>query len=751
MGQPEVDPSPLDEARRLQVLADYAILDTSPEGEFDEIVLLAARTCGVPISTVTFVDGQRQWFKARVGLEVGETARDISFCTHALCCRAPLVVGDARADPRFADNPLVIGPPHLVFYAGFPLVSASGAVVGTLTAMDRVPRQLDADQMFAMRVLAHQVVSRLELRSALRRAAAAEAGLQLAKAELEARVEARTQDIERASQAHARAEAMYRKLWETTTDAGLILDEDSIICSANAGVERIFGHPPDALVGQPLTLLQPERLRAGHAAGMRRFLETGVRHVDWRAAEVPGLHADGREIPLEIAFSELHVDGERLFVGLIRDISERKRAAEQISWQASHDSLTGLVNRGEFDRRLRVALESAHVLARPHALLYLDLDQFKIVNDTCGHGAGDELLKQLSGMLSRLLRSSDTLARLGGDEFGVLVEGCPPEPAARLAEKLRRAVSDFSFAWNGRIFSTTVSIGQVDFDASALSVAEIMSKADEACYLAKDSGRNRVHAYTAGDEALAQRHGEMEWVERLRQGMEQDRLVLYAQGIHPVADALGPAEEVEVLLRMRGEGGQVIAPMAFIPAAERYGLMPAVDRWVVRTLFAHIAAQRGAGPSTWSVNLSAATLADAGFVDYVKQQLLASAVPPASLCFEITETAAIANFSVAVQRIEALRALGCRFALDDFGSGMSSFSYLRHLPVDVLKIDGSFVREIADNPVARAMVASINEIGHLMGLRTIAEFVETPEILRELALIGVDAAQGYALSRPAPL
>jgi diguanylate cyclase (GGDEF)-like protein/PAS domain S-box-containing protein len=872
-----------EDARRLEALEAYGIMDTSPEGEFDEIVALAARLCGVPASTITFVDAERQWFKARVGIGLDETPRAIAFCAYTVRDTEPLLVEDARRDPRFADNPLVTGEPRIVFYAGFPLVSAEGTVVGTLTAIDWIPRRLSGDQEFAMRVLAHQVVARLELRRALHASSRAEVALSLARSELEVRVRERTEHLKDASAAQARAERLYSLLWETITDAGVIMDERSVIEFANPGVERILGWAPCDLVGQPLAVLQPERFRAGHDAAMARYMATGEKRLDWRATEIPALHREGHEVPVEIAFSEVQFQHRRLFVGLMRDIGERKRAqeqlfrardraqatlraigdgvatvdaagrvvylnpvaeqltgwtaaeadgrpvaevlaladesngtplpvpmlepggasrplpatailhgrtggsvsvegsiaalraqdgghagwvvafrdvsasrrmAQQLSHQASHDALTGLVNRTEFDRRLRAALDSAVTRGRQHSLLYLDLDQFKVVNDTCGHIAGDELLKQLSSMLAMQLRGSDTLARLGGDEFGVLIEGCEPAPAARLAEKLRRAVADFNFAWDGHLFPTSVSIGQVNFHDHGLTVSEILSKADEACYLAKDSGRNRVHTYTPGDEVLARRHGEMEWIERIRQAMDEDRMQLYAQPIVAVADPSAPPLEWEVLLRMRERDGQIVPPMAFIPAAERYNLMPAVDRWVVRALFAHAAARADAVGDTrtcFAINLSAATLGDPAFVDFVKERLWASQVAPARICFEITETAAIGNFAAALKLIQDLRALGCRFALDDFGSGMSSFAYLKHLPVDTLKIDGAFVRGIAVDPVARAMVGSINEIGHLMGLRTIAEFVEDDAILAELRGLGVDAAQGFGLGAPAPL
>lgn len=439
---------------------------------------------------------------------------------------------------------------------------------------------------------------------------------------------------------------------------------------------------------------------------------------------------------------------------VFHDVSDARRLADEMTYQATHDALTDLVNRREFERRLEKAIQSATLHGHQHALAYLDLDQFKIVNDTCGHSAGDELLRQITGLLRLTLRANDTLARLGGDEFGVLLETCPPYFALQIAENLRNIIGDFHFVWDDKTFPISVSIGLVSFGGQGperKGLTEILRIADSACYTAKDLGRNRIHVYEADDNAMNKRHGELDWYTRIYRAMEQNRLVLYVQKIVSLNGSDPYQEHVEILLRLVGEDGQIVPPMAFIPAAERYGLMPEIDRWVIRTAFAHIAGLPHAARSLFSINLSGGSLNDEKALLFICEQLATSGVPPDSICFEITETAAIANLLNARAFIVALKEKGCKFALDDFGSGMSSFAYLKHLPVNFLKIDGCFVKDIVNDGVDAAMVTAINNIGHVMGLETIAEFVENEEILAILSGIGVDFAQGYGIGYPVPI
>jgi diguanylate cyclase (GGDEF)-like protein len=427
------------------------------------------------------------------------------------------------------------------------------------------------------------------------------------------------------------------------------------------------------------------------------------------------------------------------------------RMEKALLHQATHDELTGLVNRREFERRVAAAIEAEARGAGRSALLYLDLDQFKIVNDTCGHPAGDELIRKVAETIRESVRVSDTLGRLGGDEFGLLLDACTPATALSIAETIRSNLAELKFFWEGRMFVVGVSIGMVTLDRSFASVAEVLSAADSACYLAKDAGRNRVQVFCPEDRKIRSRTGEMNWVARIAEALEHSRFTLFAQDIRPISE---PSLEAsyEILLRLRDRDGQLIGPMNFIPAAERYGFMPRLDRWVIEHTVAQLGQLRSRGHRMprLAVNLSAASLDDGELLAFVSGQLREHQVPSHRLGFELTETAAVSEMG-AVSRLNDLRSLGCSIGLDDFGSGMSSFGYLRRLPVDYVKIDGSFVHKMDDDPVDRAMVASIHRIARVMGLRTVAERVESESVLAALREVGVDYAQGYTIAAPAPL
>ncbi|WP_448694422.1 EAL domain-containing protein [Pseudomonas rhizophila] len=437
---------------------------------------------------------------------------------------------------------------------------------------------------------------------------------------------------------------------------------------------------------------------------------------------------------------------------VLHDMTQERQYIANLSWQATHDALTGLANRREFEYRLEQALHNLTRQVGRHALMFLDLDQFKLVNDTCGHAAGDELLRHICALLQSGLRENDTLARLGGDEFGILLENCSPEAAEKIAEGLRQTVQNLHFVWKGRPFVTTVSIGLVHIAQSPTTLEASLRAADMACYMAKEKGRNRVQVYHADDSELSLRFGDMAWVQRLHMALEENRFCLYAQEIA----ALGPGDHggghIEILLRLHDEAGRMILPDSFIPAAERYGLMTSLDRWVVENVFKIIRQclndSRQGPMAMCAINLSGTTIGDQAFLDFLRKQFAAYSIPPEMICFEITETSAISNLGSAIRFINELKSLGCYFSLDDFCAGMSSFAYLKHLPVDFLKIDGSFVKDMLDDPINRAMVEVINHIGHVMGKRTIAEFVETTQIEQALLEIGVDYAQGYVIERP---
>ena len=463
------------------------------------------------------------------------------------------------------------------------------------------------------------------------------------------------------------------------------------------------------------------------------------------------IRRDGNELYIESTASPIR-DGKGAVTGgvlVFHDVSESRELNRRLSYHASHDILTGLVNRREFESRLERALKSAKARETAYALLYLDLDQFKIVNDSCGHSAGDTLLHQLGNLLKSKIRWRDTLARLGGDEFGVLLESCNLEEAMQTAEDLRKAIGDYKFLWDDRAFRLGVSIGVVPITADNEDVAALLSAADSACGAAKEAGRNRIHSFQENDIDLMRRRREMQWAARINNALEENRFELFRQTIMPLQTEEEGAH-YEILLRMRDENGGIISPGLFIGAAERYNLTPAIDRWVIRQAFRWLVSEADERERLMlcSINLSGQSLGDEKFLPFVIDQFQMSGLDATKICFEITEHAAVASYSQAVRFINALKELGCKFALDDFGEGMSSFGYLKHLPVDFLKIEGGFVKEMLHDPIDREMVRSINEIGHLTGKQTIAEFAENEEIIAMLRGIGVDYAQGYGVSEP---
>jgi len=468
------------------------------------------------------------------------------------------------------------------------------------------------------------------------------------------------------------------------------------------------------------------------------------------AEHIHAVRKDGTSFSVKLTVSPMRdVDGViKGVVMVMHDVSEMWKLTQQLSYQATHDALTGLINRREFDYRLEAALKDSKKTGNQHALCYMDLDQFKVVNDTCGHIAGDRLLKQLVVVLKQDMRKNDVFARLGGDEFGLLLSGCSLDKAGEIAEEIRKTVKAFRFTWEEKNFEIGVSIGIVPVTRDIVSITELLSEADAACYVAKDLGRNRVHKYKSGDTELVKHKNEMQWVNRIQQALNDERFVIYCQSIQPVF--CENKYYLEILVRMLDEKGDIVLPGAFIPAAERYYLMSDIDRWVIRRVFSYI--QNSSEQNNYyTINLSGQSVGDNAMLNYIIEGFKEYQIEPSIICFEITETAAMANLDSAKVFIDRLHDLGCQFALDDFGSGLSSFAYLKNLDVDFLKIDGSFVRDIAHDPVDYAMVASINKIGHLMGIKTIAEFVEDKDILERLKDIGVDYVQGYHIDIPLPL
>lgn len=465
---------------------------------------------------------------------------------------------------------------------------------------------------------------------------------------------------------------------------------------------------------------------------------------------------DDTMISIEASIAPMKSDDSGLMgaVIVIQDVSHTRRLTRQLSYQASHDLLTGLYNRRKFEEHLEEILINVREEDRYHTLFYMDLDNFKIVNDTCGHVAGDELLKQLPALFNDVLRSGDLVARLGGDEFGIILENCGLKQAVSIADKIRKKIKAYRFIWDDRTFEIGVSIGVIAINASNAEMSQVLSAADVACYAAKDAGRNRVHVYEPSDEAVNEQYGQMHWTARISRALEEHRFQLYQQPIIGIADH--SRNHLEILIRMIDEDGNVIPPGAFMPAAERYGLTPEIDRWVVSEVFRYMGDEGLAGPikgtdRVFAINLSGDSISDGQLLDFILEEKDRYDISLVNVCFEITETVAISNLSKATAFISELKDHGCQFALDDFGSGLSSFAYLKSLPVDYLKIDGGFVKEICNDPIDRAMVESIQQIGEVMMLDTVAEHVEDDATLQVLKEIGVNYVQGYYLGAPQAL
>lgn len=460
----------------------------------------------------------------------------------------------------------------------------------------------------------------------------------------------------------------------------------------------------------------------------------------------------------EISMNRVGIDDLVMVIGVLRDVTERKQLINSMAHNASHDDLTGLYNRREFQLKLNTLFEDPDRSSRSHVLMYIDLDQLKIVNDTSGHRAGDELMRQVAAYIQRVVPSGNILARLGGDEFGIIVSDCDVDQALAIAEEIRDRVSAFEFHWHNQSFKVSICIGVCAIDDTHETPEAVLNAADAACYVAKDKGRNRVQLYFGGEDCTRKRK-EMSWVPRIEQALKEDRLELHYQRIiSPDGMDSESCAYIEILLRLIDESGDLVFPGAFFPAAERYNMMPSIDRWVVEQLLikephrwmdlSKPATADNSSPVHCGINLSGASINDDAFLAFLNDTLHQTSVPHSAICFEITETVAISNLARATEVMCALKEKGCRFALDDFGKGMSSFGYLRSLPVDYLKIDGALVKEIINDDVAYTMVEAISRIAHAMNIKTIAEFVENDQILSRLRTIGVDYVQGYGIHTP---
>lgn len=537
----------------------------------------------------------------------------------------------------------------------------------------------------------------------------------------------------------------------SVTEGIITTDKRGLVTYLNPVAEQLTGWNATEIINQSLDAVY--RI-VDETTGMVMSSNSLLQHLDGPIVPLGNrvlICQDGRQFSIEDSIAPIR-NKEGAVIGTVvvfSDVSEARNLTQKLSWQVSHDPLTGLANRLEFETQLALLLESAHAQGKQHYLLFMDLDQFKLINDTCGHIAGDELLKQLSRTLETAVRSNDTLARLGGDEFGVLLECCPLEHALKIAENIRQLVASLKFKWEERSFLIGVSIGMVPINSESGKEIEIMALADAACYKAKNDGRNQIQLFEGHDQIVNRRYQTQSVLSATR-ALEENRFCLYHQQIVPTAASSLVPIHYEILLRMMDETGTIISPSTFIPVCERYKLMPTIDRWVVKNMFQWLAMNQRVTTknSVYSINLSGQSVIDAYFLDYVIEQLNFYQISATQIGFEITETAAIANLSQAVRFISTLKGLGCTFALDDFGSGMSSYGYLKNLHVDYLKIDGAFVKNMVHDKIDYAMVESINRIGHVMGIKTIAEFVENKEIYEHLGMLGVDYAQGYGIHKP---
>lgn len=547
------------------------------------------------------------------------------------------------------------------------------------------------------------------------------------------------------------SEQRYRELFQNVTAGVFQTTPEGRFMAANPALVRMLGYDSeDELlevdVGTEI-YMDPEH--------RDKWLGSMSEGSEVRNVELVLKRKDGSKIVvLENSRAVRDAEGTVLFYeGTLTDITAAHELSQQLSYDASHDPLTGLINRREFELRLQRAIEMSQATEKTHAVCYMDLDRFKAVNDTCGHVAGDELLRQLGQRLQQKVRSNDVVARLGGDEFGVLLNNCGPDDAMHVAEGLLKAVDEFQFVWGEKSFSLGVSIGVVTINPQFKRLVQVMNAADTACYAAKDSGRNRIVVYREDEALLARRHGEMEWVARAKRALVENRLFLDAQPIVPLASPQSEPAHYEVLVRMRDESGRAVPPGAFLPAVERYNLSVRYDRWVIGATLEWMGlnADRLDEVSRLFINLSRDSVIDPETAEYIRQSVSDAGVDPRRLGFEITENVAIANLTRANQLIGDVRRLGCSFALDDFGSGVSSFAYLKALNVDLLKIDGMFVGNISQDKVDYAMVRSIKDIGHVMGKKIIAESVESEAVVEKLREIGIDYAQGFAIGVPRPL
>jgi diguanylate cyclase (GGDEF)-like protein len=558
-------------------------------------------------------------------------------------------------------------------------------------------------------------------------------------------------------------EELIQAALQLTTDAVIIIDSSSSVVLLNSMAEKITGWKSCDAKFLPISEIFPL-----NDTNNDRTIDEILKNLLTEDCQISKIKNSPLNIAniysssIEYSISPIYQNDKEYIIGaalIFRDIGTSCQLANQLSWQLNHDFLTGLMNRRSFEQSMEIAVSTSRNSSITHALCYIDFDHFKIINETFDHVAGDEFLRQASILIQKRIRKTDALARLGGDEFGIILYQCTLEQALNVLNLLREDIRNFKFIWEGKTFSFNISAGLVMLDSESKSSSRMIIAADSACNIAKSKGRNRVHICQTRDREIFAHHSETQWVPRLLRALEDNQFCLYSQPIVQVSQGLDENTKKihEILIRFKDETGQIILPLNFIPIAERYGLMHLIDRWVIKNLFDFINQSRRQKTNReldndfYMINLSGASLNDDQFLDFVKEQLDLYSIKPETICFEITETMAIENVNKTASLIQQLRTLGCSFALDDFGSGMSSFGYLKNLPVDYLKIDGIFIKDIVQNRVDGEIVEAINRVAHVMGIQTVAEYVENNDILIELKSLGIDYAQGYGIAKPAPL
>lgn len=843
-------PNPSNEKQRLTRLRMLRILDTESEPLFDEIIALAQQVCGTSIALISLVDESRQWFKASIGLgEVRETPREFAFCAHAILDTQIMEIGNALADARFKDNPLVTGEPNIRFYAGAPLAMPNGENIGTLCVIDQQAKQLNNEQKELLNRLSRIVVEALLSREKLlnhidieetRSTALIESSQDAiitkslegfvtswneaatkmfgyTEAEMIGRPITQllpynklqeefyflnkiyrkehirhyeterltksgklinvsvslspildntgnvigiakiardiTQEVELDRQLHAGHEKL-RITLDSIGDAVITTDVDGKVEYLNPAAQRICGADITTSIGKPVE----EILKIVHEE-TREPIESPVR-VCLRENRIVTLqphsimiNPSGGECPVEDSSSPIR-DKEGKVIGAVMvlfDVTTMRQLSKEMTYRATHDLLTDLYNRKELEVRLQSVLENQLGSNPPSALLYIDLDQFKIVNDTSGHAAGDALLKEISLILQKSVRKNDFIARMGGDEFAMILENAGMDRAMQIANTICKNVDHHRFFYQGKKFRVGCSIGVAMINNEWKNVVDLMQAADNACYAAKEAGRNQVRLFIEKDSQVATHRGDLKWVDLVQHAMEDNRILLYGQRIVPMNASEN--EHIEILIRMLDENDDIVLPGAFLPAIERFHLSQRLDRWVVKKTFDWIAQNktRLAHIDSISINLSGQSLGDYHFHQYVQELINTTSIDFNRICFEITETAAITNIIAANKFIESMKNNGIKFALDDFGSGVSSFGYLQSLPVDYLKIDGQFIQDLSQNRVGQATVKCIHEIASITGKKTIAEWVSEKEVESMLRAIGVNYAQGSLMHMPMPI